>query len=241
MKEKGTALVTGASSGIGCAISEMLLEEGYEVWGIGRDFSKSGENGLSDSRFSGLHRVTLDLLDTEALEDFLKQFMRQHRHDLKVLVNGAGCAWYGLHETLRPEMITAMVRTDLEVPMLTVNLLLPAIRENQGHIINICSVTSVERAPHGAAYGAVKAGLYAFSGSILEENRKYGVKVTAILPDMTDTALYRHADFQADPEEGCSLSPADVAETVRSVLRKDFIVDTVMLRPQYHRIMKKRR
>lgn len=239
--EKKTALVTGASSGIGMAIAEELIAEGYEVWGIGRNFQT--EDGKSDThpvKDENFHPVVLDLLDTPSLLDFLKDFDREHRDDLQVLVNNAGCAYYGMHETLKPQMIEEIVRTDLEVPMVITGRLLRTIRKNRGSIIQICSVTSQEPAPHGAAYGAAKAGLYAFSRSLLAENRKYGVRVTAILPDMTDTSLYRNADFKPDTEPGCSLSPEDVASAVRYALTQDFLVDTVTVRPQYHRIKKKR-
>lgn len=230
---KKTALVTGASSGIGRATAEELIAEGYEVWGIGRTFRTKNEE-------TDFHPVVLDLLDTPALLDFLKDFDREHRDDLQVLVNNAGCAYYGMHETLNPQMIEEIVRTDLEVPMVITSRLLRTIRKNRGSIIQICSVTSQEPAPHGTAYGAAKAGLYAFSRSLLAENRKYGVRVTAILPDMTETPLYRNADFEPDTEPGCSLSPEDVASAVRYALTQDFLVDTVTIRPQYHRIKKKR-
>ena len=257
---KKTALVTGASSGIGMAIAEELIAEGYEVWGIGRNFRTRTEesdacpaedknSAAGPTEYAGIpgtqdilknfHPVVLNLLDTPALLDFLKDFDREHRDDLQVLVNNAGCAYYGMHETLNPQMIEEIVRTDLEVPMVITGRLLRTIRKNRGSIIQICSVTSQEPAPHGAAYGAAKAGLYAFSRSLLAENRKYGVRVTAILPDMTDTSLYRNADFEPDTAPGCSLSPEDVASAVRYALTQDFLVDTVTIRPQYHRIQKK--
>ncbi|MEE8885120.1 MAG: SDR family oxidoreductase [Eubacteriales bacterium] len=260
-KEKAVALVTGASSGIGQAVAAELIREGYEVWGIGRNFREREDSGSANDKISvclskkeegvrpktedaekfhrQFHPVVLDLLDTDALLKFLKDFSAEQGRRLSVLVNNAGCAYYGMHETLKPSMIEEIVRTDLEVPMLITNRLLRPIRANRGSILQICSVTSLEAAPHGAAYGAAKAGLYSFSRSLLAENRKYGVRVTAILPDMTDTDLYRNADFSPDPAEGCSLSPEDVAGAVRYALTQDFIVDTVTIRPQYHRIARR--
>ena len=82
-----TALVTGASSGIGQAIAQRLLEHGYEVYGIGRDFSACTLIGHAQ-----FHTVVLDLLDTPALLAFLETLPKDN---LSVLVNSAGCAWYG--------------------------------------------------------------------------------------------------------------------------------------------------
>ena len=228
-----TALVTGASSGIGQAIAERLLENGYEVYGIGRGFSASPlkENEL-------FHAVVLDLLDTPALFAFLEALPKEN---LSVLINNAGCAWYGPHETLSAEAVSTMTRVNLEVPFLICGKLLRPLRQNRGTIINIASVTALETSTHGAVYGALKAGLVHFSRTLFEENRKSGLKVTAILPDMTDTALYRNADFGPEITEGAYLLPEDTADAVMSVLsaREGTVVSEIVLRPQYHRIRRK--
>ena len=227
------ALVTGASSGIGAAVAARLLEEHYEVYGIGRDFS--GCPSVSDPMF---HPVVLDLRDTDALLSFCESLPKE---GLKVLVNNAGCAYYGPHETLSPGQIQEMSRVNLEAPMILSGKLLRTLRENQGYIINIASVTALAPSPHGAVYGALKAALAHFSRTLFEENRKHGLKVSVILPDMTDTDLYRNADFAADPAEGASLSPQDVSEAVMTVLhqREGTVLSEIILRPQYHRIKRK--
>ena len=228
------ALVTGASSGIGQAIAQRLLEHGYEVYGIGRDFSACPlrEHPL-------FHETSLDLLDTPALLAFLE---RLPKDNLTLLVNSAGCAWYGPHETLSVEAIQTMTRVNLETPILLCGKLLRPLKQNHGTIINIASVTALETSTHGAAYGALKAGLVHFSRTLFEEHRKSGLKVTVILPDMTDTALYRNADFGPDRSEGAFLLPEDTADAVMSVLsaRKGTVLSEIVLRPQYRRISRNR-
>ncbi|MBR2675927.1 MAG: SDR family oxidoreductase [Solobacterium sp.] len=230
-----TALVTGASSGIGEAIAELLLEEGWEVYGIGRDFS-----GCDLKNHPKFICGQFDLLEEEALSSFLKQLPLS---SLNLLVNNAASAWYGPHETISDSQIETMVRTNLELPMKLCARLLRPLRENHGTIINIASVTALETSTHGAVYGALKAGLLHFSRTLFEENRKAGLKVSVILPDMTDTDLYRNADFTADLAEGCSLSPQEVAETVRFILSQPegTLVSELVIRPQYHRIKKKQK
>jgi len=257
---KKTALVTGASSGIGAAITERLLQDGWTVYGIGRHFWEKAANGLherNDIERNGMagsreeiyaaslqpafYPIVLDLIDEKALLTFLKQFQRETKDSLSLVVNNAGCAYYGLHEELNPDKIRQIVRTDLEVPMVICQQLIRTMRKNQGTIINIASVTATMSSPHGAAYGAAKAGLLSFGRSLFDENRKYGVKITTILPDMTATNLYRNADFEADPAEGASLAPEDVADAVEWILaqRSGVVVPELMLRPQLHRIRKK--
>ena len=232
---KKTAIVTGASSGIGRAICKELLSMDYEVYGIGRDFPDDG----SLSGKSAFHEVVLDLLDTPLLEKTVREIVKGTTPDL--LVNCAGVGYYGLHEELKAKDISEMIRTNLEVPLLLTNLLLRKLKESHGTILNIASVTALQNNPHGAAYGATKAGLLSFSRSLYDEARKYGVKVTTILPDMTDTNLYRHADFEASKVEDARLLPEDVADAVRYILSADphMTVTEFTVRPQRHRIEKK--
>lgn len=279
--KKKVALVTGASSGIGRAISARLLALGYEVYGIGRQFPaelpeasvnaadlsagtrpqaplapeadaaawtptnpSASEIAAAAATPAAFHPIVCDLLDTKKLQSVvasLQKEWKQEKRTLALLVNNAGTAYYGLHEELRPEGISEMVRVNLEVPMLLTQQLLRTLKQNHGTIINISSVTAIGSNPHGVAYGATKAGLLSFSRSLFDEARKYGVRVTAILPDMTDTELYRHADFTADPAMDAHLEAEDVADAVEYALitRAGTCVPEITLRPQLHRIKKK--
>ena len=231
-----TAIITGASSGIGKAICEIVLQSGYEIYGIGRDFSEASSL-LSRENF---HKVELDLLDTGKLQMEIKNISKGNA--LSLLINCAGVGYYGLHEELSAKSISEMVRVNLEVPLLLSNLFLRKLKENSGTIINIASVTASQNNPHGAAYGATKAGLLSFSKSLFDEARKYGVKVTTILPDMTDTKLYRNADFKACEDENARLLPEDIAKAVDFILHLDphQVITELTVRPQLHRIEKKK-
>ncbi len=237
MNRKKTVFITGASSGIGLAIARTLADNGYEVYGIGRNFDDDTKT-ISDS----FHCVTCDITDDDSLKKCVDGIRKEHHID--VLINNAGCAYYGLHEELNASKIKEIVRTDLEAPLILTQMLLRDMKANGGSIINISSVTAISNAnPHGAAYGAAKAGLYSFSKSIFEEARKHGVRVTAILPDMTDTRLYRNADFEAAGETGASLSSQDVADAVLFVLSRPegVVVEELVIRPQLHRIKRKKK
>jgi short-subunit dehydrogenase len=227
-----SAIVTGASSGIGLAISRVLCDLEYEVYGFGREFS-----GEESSRF---HPEILDLLETQKLCDRVKTIAKQTR--VEVLVNSAGVGYYGLHEELSVKQIQTLVRTNLEVPLILTNRLLRTLKEHHGTIINISSVTAKQSSPHGCAYGATKAGLSAFSESLFDEARKYGVRVTTIHPDMTQTNLYRDADFTCGEEPQSFLLPEEVADAVRYVLsqREGIAVPDITIRPQLHRIARKK-
>lgn len=243
MEQGKKAIVTGATSGIGLAICETLLSRGYTVYGFGRDFDKLEGRSLFAGKTdppAAFYAVPGDLLDTEWLLREVKKIDRDK--DVTLLVNCAGAAYYGLHEEQNPQKIQEMVRTNLELPMVLTQQLLRTLKKNGGRVINISSVTATRSSPHGAAYAATKAGLLSFSQSLFEEARKTGLKVTAILPDMTRTDLYRHANFTASDEPGCALSPEDVARAVAYLLDQPdgVVVPEMELRPQYHRIERKK-
>lgn len=233
--ENVAAIVTGASSGIGAAIAGRLCGLGYEVFGFGRDFEKA--ELVDTERF---HPVVCDLLDTDRLCGSVKEIASQHQ--VRILVNNAGVGYYGLHEELSPAKIKELVRTNLEVPMILSQQLLRNFKKHAGFIINISSVTAVGSNPHGCAYGATKAGLTSFSHSLFDEARKYGVKVVTIAPDMTKTDLYRNADFREGDEEESYLLPEEVADAVEFIVtrRDGMVVTDITLKPQLHRIKKKK-
>lgn len=234
-KQSFAAIVTGASSGIGLEISRRLHRLGYTVYGFGRNF---GNQPLWQSE--GFHAIVCDLTDTETICGHLKQIAE--KNSVHVLVNNAGIGYYGLHEELSPKKIMQLVRTNLEAPMILTQQLLRTLKKNAGYVINIASVAAYGTNPHGCAYGAVKAGLLSFSRSLFDEARKYGVKVASVSPDMTKTNLYRNADFQEGEEEASYLFPEEVAEAVEFILsqRDGVVVSEITLRPQIHRIRKKK-
>ncbi|MBR3340149.1 MAG: SDR family oxidoreductase [Clostridiales bacterium] len=228
--ELKTAIVTGASSGIGLAIAKMLASEGYKVYGIGRIFPEGCDFFEK--------RMSLDLRDTDILLEKISEIKK-----VDLLVNAAGSAYYGLAEFNTPEQIREMCRVDLEAPMILISTLLPRLKDSKGMIINIASVTSTRINTHGAAYGALKAGLRSYGRSLYEEVRKTGVRVVTVCPDLTaGTKLYRNADFKPSEEDGCYLMPEDTAECVKDIInmRDGAVVTEVEVRPQFNRIIKKK-
>ena len=223
-----TAIVTGASSGIGKAIAEVLVKNGYEVYGIGRNFTE-------DVRF---HAIVCDLLDEKQYQAMMLSLPKE----IDVLVNNAGCAYYWMHETISDARIHEMIKLNLEIPERMSQHYIRALRLRQGLMINVASITGTHPSPHAACYASTKAAMISFSNSIFEENRKHGVKVTCLIPDMTETNLYRNADFKADENDGCCLYPMDIANVVEQILsqRNGIVAKEIIIQPQFHRIQKKK-
>lgn len=226
-----TALVTGATSGIGRAITLRLLADGYFVYGIGRNEAAA----IEDPHFAMLR---VDLRDTDSVVAAVKPIAS----DLSLLVNAAGVAYYGPHDTIAPDAIAEMVSVNVTAPMVLSSLLLPALRACEGTILNVSSVTARRgNNTHGCAYGATKAAMTGFSESLFEECRKHGVRIITLHPDLTDTNLYRNADFAPREEPDFRLTADEVADCAMQALsaRSGMVVTDITVRPQRNGIRRK--
>ena len=230
-----TVLLTGASSGIGLATALRLSREGYEIFGIGRTFDES----LSYPE--NFHRFSCDITDTKVLAKTLQDISnRMPQPSPDILIHSAGIGLYGLQETIKSNDLQQLIRTNLEAPILITTEFLSFMKQRKsGHIVFLSSVTAKKSNTYGCAYGATKAGLLSFANSLFEEARKNNIKVTTLLPDMTQTNLYRNADFTAD--EAACLFPEDIADTISYVLScgNHVNVTELTIQPQKHRIQKK--
>lgn len=216
------AIVTGASKGIGLEITKRLLNLGWLVYGIGRNFE---ETDLGES-FSPL---VIDLRDGKNLESEIKKISK----GTELLINCAGVGWFGPHEELGYEKIHEIMAVNVEAPMIICGVILREMKRNGGgKIINVSSYSAGHDSPHGAVYGASKAALSAFCGSIFTEGRKFGVYVTAVHPDMTRTGLYDRAPFEPKEGEEFALTACDVAEAVEFVVKSEYPVKDITILPK---------
>ena len=226
------ALVTGATSGIGLAISKKMLELGYAVYGVGRDFSKVD---IVDERF---YPVVCDLTKYQNIEEMVKKIKKD---GVDILINCAGIGYFGPHEEINPTKLHKMITLNLEAPLILIQLLLRDLKRKRGTIINISSITATKSSTYGCAYSATKAGLVHFSKGLFDEVRKTGVKVISILPDITKTAFYDELNFCEGEEEDSYILPECVADTVENILsqREGTVITEIILQPQRHMIRRK--
>lgn len=229
-----TAIVTGASSGIGLQITRMLLRKEWTVYALSR--SRSFPAGATKN----LIRVPCDLLDTAAMTACVQDILT-NVSGLDLLVNCAGIGVFGPHEQAKPEALSNMLRLNLEVPILLCRLTLRALKSSKGKIINISSVTAEKDSVFGCAYAGSKSGLSRFSTSLFEEVRKSGVGVTVVAPDLTRTAFYDSLDFAPDEDARAAILPEQVADAVAYIIESPdhLVVSEITLRPQINRIRRK--
>lgn len=234
MKKYEKALITGASSGIGLAIAKELIMMNISVIGIARDFSKTE---FSDGRFE---KIECDISDLSNFEKILVPI--EKKHEVDVLINNAGLAYFAPHEELSLKKIDEIVKVNLTSPMLACKVFLRSLKEKKGLIINISSVTAKSPSPFAAAYGAAKAGISAFSKSIFEENRKHGLKVTTVHPDIVKSGFYRNAFFAESDDPEAFIECETVAKAVSDIIKVDnyAVISEITILPQKKKIGRKK-
>ena len=227
------AVVTGATSGIGLAVTEKLIEMGYTVYGIGRNFDKAASN----EKFK---KIVCDLTRVFDIEKTVKEIKKEG--EIELLINCAGVGYFGPHEEINVNKIHNMITLNLEAPLVLTQLFLWELKKKRGTIINISSITAKKSSTYGCAYSATKAGLSHFSKGLFDEVRKTGVKVITIHPDITKTSFYDHLDFCQGDDENSYITPECVAGAVEMVLsqREGTVVTDITLQPQRHLINKKK-
>ncbi len=227
------AVVTGASSGIGKAISLRLLALGYRVIGVSRT---SCEEMIKQSNFTSVNTDLSNEKETLKLCEILQ------KESLTILINAAGFGCFKPHEELSAKTITDMTFLNLTAPMLLTNTLLRSLKENDGYLININSIEAIRASKFAGVYSATKAGLKAFSDALFEETRKSGLSITNINPDMTESGFYEKLRFETSKKENEKLLCEDIADAIGHILsmRKGAVVSDYTIRSLNFGISKKK-
>lgn len=172
-------LVTGASSGIGRAIADLLVEKGYSVIGLSR------RKPEGDFRFEF---YPLDITKESDITDLVNRLKSEQIH-VKGLVN---CAGSGIGGAIEETSLTD-IRNLMEVNVLGLiaitQALLPFLRESQGTVLNVGSVAGTLTIPFQTVYSMSKAAILSFSEGLRLEVKPFGIRVTTLLPGDTKTGF----------------------------------------------------
>jgi len=227
------AVVTGASSGIGKALTERLLKLGYFVIGISRSVKDEDFNNVN------FQAVQADLFNEKATLSLCEKLTKE---SLFILINAAGFGRFEPHEELHVRTITSMTFLNLTAPMLLSHATLRSLKQNEGYLININSIEALRASKFAGVYSATKAGLKAFGDSLFEETRKSGLSITNINPDMTESGFYDELRFETSQKEDEKLLTQDIADAVEHILsmRKGAVVSEYTIRSLKFGIAKKK-
>lgn len=179
--ERGVALVTGASSGIGLATARALRRDGYRVFGTSRKKMAETERGVT--------MLVCDVTDDASVQALVDDVVgRAGRIDL--LVNNAGIGLLGGAEESSPAQAKALFDVNVFGVLRMTNAVLPVMRrQGSGRIVNLGSLLGLIPAPFNALYSSSKHAIEGYSESLDHEVRTQGIRVVLIEPGGIRTAF----------------------------------------------------
>ncbi|NLC53776.1 MAG: SDR family oxidoreductase [Firmicutes bacterium] len=173
-------LITGASSGIGAAIAQLLAEEGCLVWGTTRNLAKAAT--FPDSLRQKVKFLAMDVNDDASVRAGVDRFMGE-AGGIDILINNAGFGVFGPLEEFPLAQVKAIFETNYFGALRLIQAFAPVMREQgNGLIINITSLAARFVIPFQVHYSATKSALSALTEGLRQELRPFGVKVVAVEP-----------------------------------------------------------
>jgi short-subunit dehydrogenase len=198
LNQGATALVTGASSGIGYELAKLFARDGYGLVLVARDRQRLIRMADEFNRSFGIDAkiIAKDLSSPTAAEEIIKE-LQQSSIRIDVLVNNAGYGVYGrFAETALDEEVRMMQVNMVSLTDLTKRLLPYMIQKKEGRIMNVASAGGFVPGPFFAVYYATKAYVISFSEALNEELRGTGITVTALCPGATETGFQKRAQVE---------------------------------------------
>ena len=212
IKPNKTALITGASRGIGKAIALKMAKVGYDLLILGRKLDALNK---VKNEVIGLNRqckvFTCDIADSLGLINCLDKIVNNH-YRIDVLVNNAGI--YVTEQILDFNLAKAqlVLNTNLLASIITASKVALIMKKNGfGRIINISSISGVNGEVYGSSYAASKAGLIGFTKTAALELAKYNITVNCISPGWVNNEM---AYSQLNDPVWCGLNNIDVSESL---------------------------
>lgn len=196
MTEGKAVVVTGASGGVGSALTERLAREGWRVFATAR---KSGAIVRPRGARGEVIPVVLELADDDSIAA-AATLVRQHvgARGLDGLVNNAGVIVQGPVELVPPAELRRQFETNVLGPIALTQALLPALRSARGRIVNLGAPTGRVAVPLAGPIGASKAALHNLNDALRLELRHQGIAVSLVVPGALDTALFAKAAAAAE-------------------------------------------
>lgn len=228
--ERKTALITGATSGIGAAYANAMAAEGYDLilTGRRRDVIEHVAHQIEQEHHVKTEVVIIELSDEKELDLFIEKV--KDRGLIDMLVNNAGFTSKGLYYLHNITNEVNMVRVHAIAMMRLTHAVLPGMIERRsGVIINVASIQAVTPMSLSTTYCSVKAFMKNFSICVHSEVKDYGVKVQCVLPGFTRTDLGRSLGVDMNTMEDSDMvhwmSPEKVVQvSIKDLKKKNRVI-----------------
>jgi NAD(P)-dependent dehydrogenase (short-subunit alcohol dehydrogenase family) len=195
-----SVLVTGATGGVGSALTRALAGLGYTVYAGVRDSAPDLE------RIAGVRTVRLDVTDPEQAEAAAEEIARESGA-LRAVVNNAGIIIQGPLELVPPADLRRQFEVNVYGPALVTTAMLPLLRAGHGRVVNVSAPTARLPVPFMGPIGASKAALESLSEAQRGELAAWGIPVVVVVPGGMDTPIFAKAEKSAT--EAMAQAPAD--------------------------------
>lgn len=218
MRTQPAALVTGASRGIGLAVSRRLLDLGFQVVLSARDAERLDESAieLRGAAQHAVHAIAADATSEDELCSLISQTVRLTGR-LDVLVNNAGTGIFGPIEELATDDWDRVIAVNARAPFILCREAIPYLeQQDRAWIINVASVVAHKGYERQTAYGASKHALLGFSKALGKEVHGRGIRVHVISPGGVDTDMVARA--RPDLDRSILIRPGDIADAVAYLL-----------------------
>lgn len=229
------ALVTGATKGIGRAITEKLFSEGYFVFLNYAHDRKSAEdlcNKLDNTGASRCQWIHADLSKLESI-DVVEKGIKEITNSLDALIINAACTDYSKYEDITWESWMRVMNTNLNVPFFLIQKLAPIIAMG-GTITMIGSVMG--QVPHAVsyAYGVSKAGLHFLSRELVKAFADRYVRVNAVCPAFVETIWQENKDLELRTKIEAKIAlhrfaePTEIADMVYAIIQNTYVNGSII-------------
>jgi NADP-dependent 3-hydroxy acid dehydrogenase YdfG len=223
-----TALITGASSGIGRAVASRLLDQGHQVIGLSRTIDDST---FEHDQFTGFQA---DLSDLAALPDRLGLLL-QRFPTIDSAVFCAGQGLFGCLEEFSYSQMRSVMDLNFTSQAYVARALVPIFKRNKkGDMVFIGSEAALSGSRKGTVYCASKFALRGFTQALRDECGKSGLRITLINPGMVNTSFFNGLSFTHGESASHAIEPEDIAKLVSTVfeMRSATILDEINLSPR---------
>lgn len=211
-----TVFITGGTKGIGYGIAEACLGEGMNVVITSRNLADAQSIAKALAEKGGnVLGVASDVRSMESQQQAVQEAIDKFG-GIDVLVANAGVGHFASIEEMTAEQWNATMDTNITGVFYSVKAALEAVKKSEGYIITIASLAGTNFFEQGAAYNASKFALVGFSQAIMLDLRKYGVKVTTIMPGSVSTHFNGN---QPSEKDAWKIQPEDLGQMTVDLLK----------------------
>ena len=212
-----TALITGGSKGIGYGIARAMLHEGYGVAITGRDLSvlNKAVDELKKFGKGDVVGISCDVRDFKAQQNVVNRVLEKWQQ-LDVLIANAGVGNFAPIDEMTLEQWNETIDINLTGAFYSIKASVEALKKTKGYIITISSLAGTNFFATAAAYNASKFGLTGFTQAVMLDLRKYGIKVSTIMPGSVATDF---AGASSKVDESWKIQIDDIGQMVVDILK----------------------